>query len=306
MYDHLTRAVTNSIPSIVVAAWPFFAAFGAICVAGWVLARRHRRRIRRSGIAVIDRMDGDDFEQRLEALFRDLGYSVRRTPYGGDYGADLIISKDGVKSAVQAKRYSGKVGLEAVQEVVAAKAYYGCDAAMVVTNSFYTRPARTLARTNEVELWDRSRLVDALVEGQQPVRRLPALQRRLAVLAIAALLVVGSELGLGYFVQTHGGSWAALGSVSMRQLAVAAALPLPKAKGATCGRATVSGVGSLIIRAAPGMNTPKLGARQASTTVDLLCDAPVDAGGHTWRRVRSGDLQGWMSAQFLKIRPAGE
>jgi restriction system protein len=59
------------------------------------------------------------------------------------------------------------VGVKAIQEAVAAKGYYDCTHAIVVTNSRYTRQAMQLARTNGVELWDRSRLVRALLAAQR-------------------------------------------------------------------------------------------------------------------------------------------
>ncbi len=167
MYDDLLWAVLEAIPQIVLANWPLFAVVGGILLVTWALELARRRRLARSGIAEIDQMDGKTFEQRLAILFHKLGYRVEQTRYRGDYGADLVISKDGVKTVVQAKRYAKNVGLAAVQQVVAAKAKYGCTAAMVVTNRAYTKPARTLAEANKVELWDRDRLVQALLSVQQ-------------------------------------------------------------------------------------------------------------------------------------------
>ena len=127
------------------------------------LAYRKKQRLVASGIAEIDTMDGREFEQYLQILFRKLGYQVQLTRYVGDYGADLIVCKDGVKIAVQAKRWRARVGIKAVQEAVAAKGMYGCAEAMVVTNSTYTKAAWELARANRVMLWDRGQLVSALL-----------------------------------------------------------------------------------------------------------------------------------------------
>jgi restriction system protein len=124
--------------------------------------RLRRRRLARSGIDDIDRMGGRVFEQYLEVLFERRGYKVERTRFVGDFGGDLVVRKDGAKTVVQAKRWTKNVGVKAVQEVVAAKGYYDCDVAMVVTNSTYTNQARELARKNKVELWDRERLVSEL------------------------------------------------------------------------------------------------------------------------------------------------
>lgn len=128
------------------------------------------RKLARSGIREIDRMDGKTFEKYLEILFWKQGYKVERTVYIGDYGADLVVSKDGVKTVVQAKRFKGNVGIKAVQEAVAAKGYYGCAKAMVVTNSSYTKPAVALAEANDVELWNRDRLVNVLLSVQKEAK----------------------------------------------------------------------------------------------------------------------------------------
>lgn len=106
----------------------------------------------------IDKMDGYEFEGYVKKLYLDLGYKVTHTSLSGDQGADLILSKDGEKTAVQVKRYSGRVPNKAVQEVVASKGLYNCNKAIVVTNSFFTDPAIRLANANNVELIDRNGL----------------------------------------------------------------------------------------------------------------------------------------------------
>jgi restriction system protein len=128
------------------------------------------RRLLASGIYEIDRMDGRTFEQYLAALFMQLGHEVELTQYVGDYGADLVTRKDGVRTVVQAKRYRGKVGVKAIQEAVAAKGYYRCAEAMVVTNSTFTNQAVALAKANGVTLWDRERLIKALL-ATRPQRK---------------------------------------------------------------------------------------------------------------------------------------
>ncbi len=124
-------------------------------------------RLAKSGIAELDKLGGEDFEKYLEILFRKLGYQVTRTPYQGDYGADLVLQKNGVQTVVQAKRYNRSVGVKAIQEAVAAKEYYKCNNAMVVTNNYYSQQAKKLAAANKVELWDRDRLADRLLAIRQ-------------------------------------------------------------------------------------------------------------------------------------------
>lgn len=117
-------------------------------------------KMRKSHIRDIDVMSGEQFEDVLAAHFRALGYKVDTTPKSYDYGADLVMKKDGIKYVVQAKRYGGKVSNSAIQEIVGAKAYYKADKAMVVTNSFFTKSAVNLAEAADVELWDRNDLIN--------------------------------------------------------------------------------------------------------------------------------------------------
>jgi restriction system protein len=151
---------------------PFLAHFwwlvlivGALLVARglqWLIAER---RLARSGINEIDVMDGVDFERRLTHLFSDLGYRVERTRARGDYGADLVLDRDGVRTVVQAKRWTKNVGVKAIQEAVAAKPMYRCDCAMVVTNRYFTDQAKRLAEANRVTLWNRDDLTSALLRA---------------------------------------------------------------------------------------------------------------------------------------------
>lgn len=116
-------------------------------------------KLRKSGIYDIDKMSGRKFEEYLKVLLKDMGYSVQLTPASGDYGADLVLTTKGTKIIVQAKRYKNKVGIKAVQEIAAAKKYYNSDDCWVITNRYFTEPAKKLARTNNVRLVDRDQLV---------------------------------------------------------------------------------------------------------------------------------------------------
>lgn len=105
----------------------------------------------------IDDMSGDDFENWCCQLLRKKGYvDVRATRASGDYGADIIAEKEGVRFAIQCKRYSEPVGIKAVQEAYSAKAHYACDVAAVMTSSSFTEAARKLASECRVKLWGRT------------------------------------------------------------------------------------------------------------------------------------------------------
>lgn len=136
-------------------------ASGALAVLGLPGAIRSAR-LRRAGIREVDAMSGAEFETRLASLYRSMGFEVRHTGRRGDFGADLVLARDGEQSVVQAKRYRGAVGIEAVQQVVGAARYYGADSAVVVTNSTCTPAARALADASGVELVERAALVRLL------------------------------------------------------------------------------------------------------------------------------------------------
>jgi restriction system protein len=105
----------------------------------------------------LDQLTGPEFEQHLAILFRHKGYVVQLTKGSGDQGADLLLKKDDDRIAFQAKRYKGRVGNDAVQELLGGMRYYSCSRGIVVTTSDFTHAAASLAATcRDVELWGRS------------------------------------------------------------------------------------------------------------------------------------------------------
>jgi len=114
-----------------------------------------RERFRRASMYDIDFMSGQQFELRLAEAFQHAGCHVKHVGGKGNFGTDLVLEQNGVRTVVQATRRSGPVGQPAVQEAAIARAHYGAQRAMVVTNSVFTESARALAASNAVELWDR-------------------------------------------------------------------------------------------------------------------------------------------------------
>nr|WP_237049352.1 restriction endonuclease [Lentibacillus amyloliquefaciens] len=119
--------------------------------------------MKKSGIKDIDRMQGYQFETYLQVLFKEMGYRPVVTQQSGDYGADVVL-KGRNKIVIQAKRYGYKhnVSMDAVREVFAAMFFYKADEAWVITNSFFTRQAKTLAKACGVTLLNRYELESLL------------------------------------------------------------------------------------------------------------------------------------------------
>ncbi|PGA61626.1 restriction endonuclease [Bacillus pseudomycoides] len=123
------------------------------------------KRMAKSGIRYIDKMDGFQFEVYLKALFRELGYRPEVTKRSCDYGVDVIL-KGRNRIVIQAKRYGikNRVGIRAVQEVYAGKAYYKAEEAWIVTNSVFTKQAEELAKACQVKLIDRFELQNLITK----------------------------------------------------------------------------------------------------------------------------------------------
>ncbi|GAB3043955.1 restriction endonuclease [Virgibacillus ainsalahensis] len=131
----------------------------------YIKKKKRFNRMKKSGIRDIDRMQGYQFEAYLKVLFKELGYRPVVTQKSGDYGADVVL-KGRNKIVIQAKRYGYKhnVSMDALREVLAAMFFYQADEAWVITNSFFTKQAKTLAKACGVTLLNRYELEKFIVK----------------------------------------------------------------------------------------------------------------------------------------------
>lgn len=107
----------------------------------------------------IENMNGYEFEEYVARRLVAVGYSnVDVTPKSGDYGADILARSNGRKVCIQCKKYSKPVGIEAVQEVLGAKAYYSCDVGVVVSTAGFTDAAVNLASAAGIILMSADRI----------------------------------------------------------------------------------------------------------------------------------------------------
>lgn len=120
------------------------------------------KRSRRAGR--IDEMEGHDFEYFCAELLEKRGFlEVEVTRGSGDYGVDILAEKEGVTYAIQCKRYTAPVGVEAVQQVYAGRDYYDRMVGAVMTNQYFTASAVEAAKRLKILLWDRGYL-DSMLE----------------------------------------------------------------------------------------------------------------------------------------------
>lgn len=119
----------------------------ALAAAAWLLLAPPRRR-RPDDPALLDRIDamsGLEFEAWIVERLRGAGHPVRNVRDSGDFGVDIVTWMQGLAIGLQPKRYQGRVGNDAIQQVLAGCDYHGCQVAVVLTQSSFTAPAREQA-----------------------------------------------------------------------------------------------------------------------------------------------------------------
>lgn len=112
----------------------------------------------------IDTISPYDLEKLVEQAYLNLGYEAIATKKSGDQGADVVVKNPDTEliTVIQVKQYSAKVGNKAVQEIIAGKAFYNANEAIVMTNNYFTESAVTLAENTGVILFDREKFMNFL------------------------------------------------------------------------------------------------------------------------------------------------
>ncbi len=116
------------------------------------------------GLDIVDQMDGYEFEYYVASLLEKLGFrEVKVTKKSGDSGVDIICyNPKGEKTGIQCKRQKAKVSNTAIQEVFLGKKLHKCTKAMIITNSYLTKPSFAAAVKAGVEVWSRKRLAEEM------------------------------------------------------------------------------------------------------------------------------------------------
>jgi Restriction endonuclease len=109
-------------------------------------------------------MDWFQFEKVVGHVYQKLGYAVtRRGGANPDGGIDLIIEKDGQRTAVQCKQWKAwKVGVRTIREFVGALSIAKIQKGIFITVRGYTVEARQLAEDHGIEIMDETGLARML------------------------------------------------------------------------------------------------------------------------------------------------
>jgi hypothetical protein len=134
-------------------------------------------------LAMIDKMEGFEFEKYVGRLFQEFDFSTTVTKQSGDFGCDVILEKNGDRIAVQVKRSTSTVSLKAVQEIVASLKKYDARIGVVITNAKFSKSAKQLAKSNDVVMINGNallRLID-LSKMEKSRRKFSSCQKQIRI-----------------------------------------------------------------------------------------------------------------------------
>lgn len=107
-----------------------------------------------------DEIDPFEYEHYCAEEFKKNGWIAEATQGSSDQGVDVKASKDGIDLVAQCKRFAKPVGNKAVQEVVAGIKYYAANKGIVIAPNGFTKSAKKLAESNNIDLIHHSEIKD--------------------------------------------------------------------------------------------------------------------------------------------------
>ena len=126
---------------------------------------RHLLRALAEDPSLLNTLEWRTFEYILAGILESMGYEVELRQGTKDGGIDVVAIKKSTplgehKYLIQAKRWSRKVGVAAVRELLYLKGAHGATKACLATTSSFTQGALRLGREHrwELELRDFERL----------------------------------------------------------------------------------------------------------------------------------------------------
>jgi HJR/Mrr/RecB family endonuclease len=130
---------------------------------GNIFGTKTESKLKSLSLTDIDRLNPNLFEASIAALYKKQGFEIYLTPYSNDKGVDVVVLKNGENYLIQVKQTKSLVGNEAVQEICTAKNYYESKFneqfnLLTVTNNDYSSSAKILAKSNDIQLFNRIQL----------------------------------------------------------------------------------------------------------------------------------------------------
>jgi restriction system protein len=120
-------------------------------------------------LAQLASLTPEGFEEFVGELFEALGYGVEHVGGTGDEGADLRLTRDGLRAVVQCKYHSrGVVGSPELQKFLGTIHHNRCHKGFFVTTRTFSISAEKFAAEHPIELVDGPRLVELVKEALGP------------------------------------------------------------------------------------------------------------------------------------------
>ena len=107
-----------------------------------------------------------EFESFIAYLFKVDGYEVEQISKKSDSTANLLATKEGQVLVIRVFRYKPEqiIKEQEIQQADAARDFYEADQSWIITTSGFTKHAKDLAESIDIELWDWEALNHALSE----------------------------------------------------------------------------------------------------------------------------------------------
>ncbi|MDR0318419.1 MAG: restriction endonuclease [Nitrososphaerota archaeon] len=114
-------------------------------------------------------LSNKEFEVFITWFLQELGYSVTSEKAFEQFGVDFISVKDGVKTAILARKYCGDCVISEAAILLAqhAKIMYQCEHAIVLASVLFSEQAKLAAEKCGVELWDVQRICEKTMDLQK-------------------------------------------------------------------------------------------------------------------------------------------
>lgn len=124
--------------------------------------RRAKFRRRLANRQALSDLTPREFEQAVARILQLNGYKVQLTPERADYGADIIVQKQGRSYVVEVKQYprTAKIGRPALQRLQGAMLHYRTHGMIFITLGYFTLQSIEYAKQAGIQLIDGDELME--------------------------------------------------------------------------------------------------------------------------------------------------
>ena len=110
-------------------------------------------------------MDPYEFEKEIAYLFEKHNFKTRVTKGSGDGGIDIVLTKNGLSSIVQCKRYKTKVSPGTIRDTYGAMVAGNYHSAYIVCPSGFSEKAFEFSKGKRIVLLGLRRIMEMVEQG---------------------------------------------------------------------------------------------------------------------------------------------